>query len=130
MRLSLSYHSILLSLFLAMITKSLACVIFEGYLQAGDGSTMTVWADIWDNTQYTCGANGGTFLNPNDIPIPNVPVDQTFVFLSCLPGYYATFQWGNPPTVWYETPFMPTGSFGLVQAADNIPQYSAKVWGC
>ena len=118
MRLSLSHLAIL---FLTMITKSLACVLFEGDLTYPGGDVLEVWTDIVDNGVTTCGSYQG------DTPIV-VTTDFTFVFLPCLPGYLATFQWGNPPTVWYNTPTQSGGSFGLDIAGNGA--YYAKVWGC
>jgi len=80
----------------SLTLKSLGCVDFEAWIQSqGDGSeNMNVYADIVDNGVTTCG----TYLGI--VPV-SVPVSSGFMFLKCLPGYQATFQWSDPPTVWY-----------------------------
>jgi hypothetical protein len=120
---------------LALTSKSFACVQFSGVVAVGFNDQQYVYATLVDNGDQQCWTD--TF----------VPASSSFIFLTCNSGYYSTFQWdiwGVQQEVWYNTPWVSGGSFGLndVGSQDGTIEengvtyealfitYSADVWGC
>ena len=120
---------------LALPFKAFACVQFQAVVAAGFNEQAYVLASLVDNGGEQCWTN--TF----------VPGSWSFIFLTCNSGYLGTFQWdilGGDWEVWYNTPAVSGGSFGVNidgitdgTVSENGVEYeaiiytaSAEVWGC
>ena len=138
MRFSLNYLGLLTAL---LAFKTSACVTFRGNRAIFNGRQNFITATIDDNGGLKCQMK------------TTIPADSTqnFWFLTCDPGYGATFVWDNNFNgnnfVYYDTPAEKGGMF-QVPLIETLPGqvqpdppngpfydavvilYEALVWGC